>query len=200
MGEVAEIYGGLSGKDKSDFENGNAKYISYKNIHGNIEINFNNLDSVKVLLSENQNTVKYGDVLFTASSETPEEVGISSAVTTQITDKIYINSFSFGIRFNDGIELLPEFSKYLFRSSLIRAQIIKSASGVTRFNVSKLRFKNISIPIPPIQVQEEIVRILDKFDALTNSITEGLPREIKLRQQQYEYYRELLLSFPKVKA
>jgi type I restriction enzyme S subunit len=53
------------------------------------------------------------------------------------------------------------------------------------------------MPIPSLAEQERIVAILDKFDALTSSITEGLPREIALRQQQYEYYRDLLLSFPK---
>ena len=53
------------------------------------------------------------------------------------------------------------------------------------------------MPIPSPEEQARIVTILDKFDALTNSITEGLPREIELRQKQYEYYRDLLLSFPK---
>ncbi|MGQ7199153.1 restriction endonuclease subunit S, partial [Escherichia sp. HC-TM1] len=51
--------------------------------------------------------------------------------------------------------------------------------------------------VPPLQEQARIVEILDKFDTLTNSITEGLPREIELRQKQYEYYRDLLFSFPK---
>ena len=54
-----------------------------------------------------------------------------------------------------------------------------------------------SIPVPSPKEQARIVSILDKFDALTNSLTEGLPREIELRQKQYEYYRDLLLSFPK---
>ena len=58
-------------------------------------------------------------------------------------------------------------------------------------------FSNKRIPIPPLAEQKRIVSILDKFDALTTSLTEGLPREIELRQQQYEYYRDLLLSFPK---
>jgi type I restriction enzyme S subunit len=62
-------------------------------------------------------------------------------------------------------------------------------------NLTTLR--QFKIPVPPPKEQTRIVAILDKFDALTNSITEGLPREIKLRQQQYEYYRDLLLSFPK---
>jgi type I restriction enzyme S subunit len=53
------------------------------------------------------------------------------------------------------------------------------------------------IPAPTPEEQSRIVSILDNFDAITNSITEGLPREIELRQKQYEYYRDLLLSFPK---
>ena len=55
LGDIAEIYGGLTGKSKTDFENGNAKYVPYKNIFGNIEVNFNCLDSVKVADAENQN-------------------------------------------------------------------------------------------------------------------------------------------------
>ncbi len=62
-------------------------------------------------------------------------------------------------------------------------------------NLTTLR--QFNIPIPAIEEQERIVTILDKFDTLTSSITEGLPREIELRQKQYEYYRDLLLSFPK---
>ncbi len=58
-------------------------------------------------------------------------------------------------------------------------------------------FEGMRLPFPPLTEQARIVAILDKFDALTHSITEGLPREIALRQQQYEYYRELLLRFPK---
>jgi type I restriction enzyme S subunit len=58
-------------------------------------------------------------------------------------------------------------------------------------------FLNFPIPVPSLAEQARIVSILDKFDALTNSISEGLPREIELRQKQYEYYRDMLLSFPK---
>lgn len=58
-------------------------------------------------------------------------------------------------------------------------------------------FSNKEIPIPPIPEQEKIVAILDKFDTLTHSISEGLPHEIALRRKQYEYYREQLLAFPK---
>ena len=190
LDEISSIYGGLTGKGKADFENGNALYVPYKNIFNNIEVDFNNLDTVNVSDDEKQYTIKYGDVLFTGSSETAEEAGMSSAVTTKTEQKIYLNSFSFGLRFNDDIELLPEFSKFLFRTLSIRKEIVKSASGVTRFNISKARFKKIKIPIPPLSVQTEIVKILDALTALTSELTS----ELTLRRKQYEYYREKLLS------
>jgi restriction endonuclease S subunit len=81
----------------------------------------------------------------------------------------------------------------LTQQNKISAQVRRaSIPRLSKTVVEKLQF-----PIPSLAEQARIVAILDKFDALTNSITEGLPREIKLRQQQYEYYREMLLSFPK---
>ena len=70
-------------------------------------------------------------------------------------------------------------------------------SGAAQPKLNKRNLESISIPNPSPEDKERIVDILDKFDALTTSITEGLPREIELRQKQYEYYRDLLLSFPK---
>ncbi|MCZ7841819.1 restriction endonuclease subunit S, partial [Leclercia adecarboxylata] len=75
------IYGGLTGKTKSDFDGGNAKYISYKNIFSCIDINQMPGDTVKVGEGERQHRVRYGDVLFTGSSEIAEEAGMSSAIT-----------------------------------------------------------------------------------------------------------------------
>ncbi|EDZ96053.1 restriction modification system DNA specificity domain [Limnospira maxima CS-328] len=74
------------------------------------------------------------------------------------------------------------------------------ARGSTLKTITKEEFSNFEIPIPPLAEQARIVAILDKFDTLTTSIREGLPREIELRQQQYEYYRDLLLTFPKTEA
>ena len=72
---------------------------------------------------------------------------------------------------------------------------MKKEGGVPAVNKSDL--VQLEIPVPSVEEQKRIVAILDKFDALTNSLSEGLPREIQLRQKQYEYYRDLLLSFPK---
>lgn len=191
LGEVSEIYGGLTGKSKADFEKGNAKYISYKNIYFNLNVKYDILETVKISEYENQHEVKYGDVLFTGSSETPEEVGMSSAVTTDIDEPVYLNSFSFGVRFNEEIKLIPEFSKYLFRSKSMRSEISKTASGVTRYNVSKARFKKLIIPIPSLSVQKEIVRILDTFTELTAELT----AELAARKKQYVFYREQFFEF-----
>ena len=79
--------------------------------------------------------------------------------------------------------------KQNFLQSRVRKAGIPTLDGLV---VEKLQ-----IPIPPLSEQERIVAILDKFDVLTTSISEGLPREIELRQKQYEYYRDLLLTFPK---
>lgn len=198
LGKIAEIYGGLTGKNKSDFNSGNAKYVTYKNIFANISVDFGALESVKITDSENQHEIKYGDVLFTGSSETADEAGMSSSVTTRFDGPVYLNSFAFGVRFNKSISMIPEFSKYLFRSSFMRSEIAKTASGVTRFNISKERFRKLQIPIPcpdnpdkSIAIQAEIVRILDAFTAYTAELT----AELTARKKQYEYYRNKLLSF-----
>lgn len=193
--EVCEIYNGLTGKNKNHFENGNALYIPYKNIFNNIEINLNQLGRVTISDNEKQNIVKYGDVLFTGSSETPDEVGMSCAVTAHLEEPLYLNSFSFGIHFNNDIQIIPEFAKYLFRSDLMRKQIKQTASGVTRFNISKKRFKQLLIPLPPLSVQHRIVEILDKFTALEAELEANLEAELDCRKRQYEYYRNQLLSF-----
>ena len=86
-------------------------------------------------------------------------------------------------------------NKYLFYFYQVVNWNVAEGGTIKRLYNDNLR--KIKIPIPPLAEQERIVTILDKFDALTTSLTEGLPREIELRQQQYEYYRDLLLSFPK---
>lgn len=77
------FYGGLSGKSKSDFTDGNAKFVTYMNVYSNIAIDTNINDMVKIAEGEKQNKIEYGDVVFTGSSETPEDCGMSSVMTTQ---------------------------------------------------------------------------------------------------------------------
>ena len=89
-------------------------------------------------------------------------------------------------------EVLPQFAYYI----LLAQDFGSKAKNSSQPFVSYDTLKEPVVLIPSLEEQARIVAILDKFDALTNSITEGLPREIELRQKQYEYYRDLLLSFP----
>ena len=94
-------------------------------------------------------------------------------------------------------KLNPKFVAYFFQTEHFQRQKRPCITGTKVRRVNADDLAKMLIPIPPNQEQARIVANLDKFDALTNSITEGLPREIELRQKQYEHYRDLLLSFPK---
>lgn len=94
-------------------------------------------------------------------------------------------------------KIIPKWIYYLITSSKFKNYVEDNQSGAAYPSISDAKVKEFKIPIPSISEQERIVSILDKFDTLTSSIIEGLPREIELRQKQYEYYRNKLLSFPK---
>ena len=191
LGELGDFYSGLTGKTKSDFTGGNEKFITYVNVFNNPSLKTDVLEKVKIAEGERQNTIQYGDVLFTGSSETPDECGMSSVLTHKTEEKLYLNSFCFGFRFFDLSDKCPSFMKYLFRSTNIRKAICKTANGVTRYNISKKEFAKIEIPIIPLPVQEEIARILDAFTELQAE----LQAELQKRQQQYNFYRDNLLNF-----
>ena len=200
MSEFGSFYGGLSGKSKVDFADGNSRFISYANVFKNIATDLGAEDFVRVNAGEKQNMVARGDVLFTGSSESADEVAMSSVVQETPGESIYLNSFSVGYRPFDQQELDPAFSKHLFRSSRMRRQLIRCASGVTRFNVSKKRLGRVQVPIPSRDSQVQIARTLDKFDALVNDLSVGLPAELAARRKQYEYYRDKLLTFKELPA
>ncbi|EIA22590.1 Putative type I restriction enzyme (Specificity subunit) [Candidatus Arthromitus sp. SFB-mouse-SU] len=187
LGELGNFFSGLNGKSKKDFENGNEKFITYMNVFSNLELDTDIVDKVFISENEKQNSLSCGDIIFTGSSEIREECGMSSVLIKQTFEKLFLNSFCFGFRFYDGNIMLPKFSKYLFRSNFMRKQIIKTSSGVTRFNVSREKMKQIKTPIPPLEIQEEIVHILDSFTELTAELT--------ARRKQYEFYRDSLLTF-----
>lgn len=188
--ELGDFYGGLTGKCKDDFGNGNAKFISYMNVYSNPATNLEVSDMVRIGQNEKQNQIQYGDVLFTGSSETPEECAMSSVVTTDITEPIYLNSFCFGFRLFDKSLYHPGFLKHLLRGEATRKQLHKTASGVTRFNVSKQRMASVIIPRPCIEIQREIVRFLDGFTGLIDE----LEAELAARRKQYKQYIDRVLD------
>lgn len=191
LGELGHFYGGITGKSKKDFVDGNAVFISYKNVYQNPALDIHPSDRVKISEDENQRTLMLGDIIFTGSSETPDECGFSSVITEQPTEPLYLNSFCFFFRLDNPEILIPDFAKHLFRSDNLRYQIGKTASGVTRFNVSKDKMSKVKIPLPALPVQREIVRILDTFAELAAE----LASELAARKKQYEYFREKMMTF-----
>lgn len=188
--EIGTFYSGLSGKSKSDFSEGNALLVTYRNIFNNPVLNPAIKDTVVVGKDEKQSEVLWGDILITGSSETPADAGMSSVVLFNPQEKMYLNSFCFGFRLNDMNEALPSYIGHLLRSTSIRAAISKTAFGVTRFNVNRMRFADIEIPLPPLNIQKEIVSILDSF----TSLIDKMKQEVEMRKKQMEYYREKLMA------
>lgn len=188
--DLGSYFGGLTGKTKKDFEDGNAKFITYMNVFANPSLDESTIGMVHINEGEKQNRVQKGDILFTGSSETPDEAGMSCVVTDDLQEDYYMNSFCFGLRLNNPEQFNLHYLKHLLRSYSIRNEISKTASGVTRFNISKARFGNILIPVPSITEQTHIVGILDTFTAAIDN----LKQQIAQRRKQYEHYRDQLLD------
>ena len=188
--DFGSYFGGLTGKTKDDFVDGNAKFITYMNVFANPSLDISSTGVVKINEGEKQNKIQFGDILFTGSSETPDEAGMSCVVANELDEDYYMNSFCFGIRLDNPKQYNLHYLKHVLRSNDVRKKISKSASGVTRFNISKARFGKIQIPIPSIEEQNRIVGILDTFTASIDNLKE----QIAQRRKQYEYYRDQLLD------
>lgn len=163
LGEIGETYNGLTNKNKDDFGRGK-KYIQYKQVFDSPRIVTNECSLVKTNSEEKQNKVKYGDIFFTVSSETPEEVGMASVLLNNPEEDIYLNSFCFGYRPCSSKVLNPYFCKFLFRSQVFREKVVKLAQGSTRYNLSKVSMMKIKINLPSFQEQTEIANFLTSID------------------------------------
>lgn len=159
LGEIGSTYNGLTSKSKEDFGEGKP-YIPYLNIFSNHIVDSAAFELVKIGVDDKQNKVIYGDILFTISSETPDEVGMSSVMLSNI-DELYLNSFCFGFRLYSFDNLLPQYACYLFRNKDFREEIIRLAQGSTRFNLSKSEFLKTRVFLPTLTEQNAIAQILD---------------------------------------
>lgn len=162
LGEVGTIYNGLSGKTRDDFGRGK-KYIQYKQIFEAGQINLNDCGLVNIEDNEKQNQVQYGDIFFTMSSETPQEIGMASVLLTKI-ENVFLNSFCLGFRLNSFDIITPLFARFLFRSKNVRDIIVKLAQGSTRYNMSKLELLKVLINIPDLNEQTKIASFLFLID------------------------------------
>lgn len=194
LGDLGEFYGGLSGKTKADFKEGaNASFIPYTNVFNNMVVDFGSLTPVEVRPDEKQNAVHKGDVLFTTSSETPDECAMASIVKEEPKGAVYLNSFCRGFRPRTDTGVDIDFLKHLLHSFEMRQKLTRTANGVTRFNVSKKLLLDVVIPIPSLETQKEIV---SKLDAMLD-LQDNLRRQIELTRRQYEHYRDVLLDLPR---
>ena len=150
-------YSGLSGKSAQDFGSGKP-FITYLNVYLNNVINENDFQYVAIKDGEKQNVVESGDVLFTLSSETPEEVGIGSVYLGK--DEVFLNSFCFGIHITNVEVAFPPYLSYYVSSTPFRKFIYPYAQGSTRFNLSKADFEKASIKLPTLENQKRIYSIL----------------------------------------
>ena len=186
LGELGSTFTGLTGKTKEDFGHGDAKFVTYMNVFQNAVASLEQLDSVEI--DSKQNEVKKGDVFFTTSSETPEEVGMSS-VWKYNYDNVYLNSFTFGYRPN--IEFDLDYLAAMLRSTTVRKKITFLAQGISRYNISKTKMMDIEVPVPSLEEQAKIGAFLSNVE---QTITLHQRKLAKLKELKQGYLQKL---FPK---
>ena len=171
LGEVAEIGTGRSNREDEATDGAYPFYVWSKNILRSSTYQF---DETAIVI--------------------PGEGGVGD-IFHYVVGKYALHQRAYRIKLKSEEKIVPKFV-YYYMTSAFKRYIISKSVGATATSIRKPMIEEFPIPLPPLSVQSRIVEILDKFDTLTNSITEGLPLEIKLRRQQYEYYREQLLNFP----
>lgn len=174
LGEIGVTYNGLSGKSKGDFGHGDGRYVTYLGVFNNAVANPKECGAIEIDSSQNQ--VRDGDVFFTTSSETPDEVGMSSVWRGDGTNT-YLNSFCFGYRPNDKIEI--DYWARMLRSTAFRKNIIFLAQGISRYNISKRKVMKLCVSLPGHKEQSKIGEC---FKWLDQTIGLAESRESSLRQ------------------
>ena len=182
--EVAHFANG-KGHEKDISENGKFIVVNSK---------FISTDGLVAKYSDSQLCPLFKDDILLVMSDLPNGKALSKTFIVDEDERYTLNQRIGAITVKDKSEMWPKFLHYYLDRT---PQLLKHDNGVDQTNLRKGQILEVKVPILPLQKQEHIVSILDKFDKLTKSLSEGLPHEIELRQKQYEYYRELLLSFPK---
>jgi type I restriction enzyme S subunit len=195
LGQLGTSFGGLSGKTGADFGTG-APFITYKNVFENAAVDPRNVELVELGEGERQNSIRFGDILFTTSSETPDEVGMSSVVLFD-HGTMYLNSFCFGFRPNDAHEIVPAFAAHFFRSDEMRTKIAALAQGSTRYNISKAQLLKVSFALPAPPEQHALAKLLDVAQA---EITRQNDQLKALRQEKAALMQQLLTGKRRVRV
>jgi len=173
LSDIGIHFNGLTGKTSDDFGAGKP-VITYKQIFDNSTIQIEKCGYVNVAENEKQNTARYGDVFFTVSSESPEEVGFASVLLEKNIEP-FLNSFCFGFRIDQSI-LYPYFSRYLFNSSQFRKIVIPLAQGSTRYNMSKTAFLKLETIFPSLKEQQKIASFLMVIDLKIEAVEQQIDK------------------------
>jgi len=187
LGDLGATFNGLTGKAKDDFGDG-SPFIPYMNIFANSRLDLTHLDYVSLGHNERQNRVQYGDLFFTTSSETPNEIGMSSVLLDEMPD-LFLNSFCFGFRLNDFETMRPRFARFFLRGQDFRRSLHKLAQGATRYNLSKTNLMNTKLLLPPIVEQE---RIADTLEVAQFEEAQVAGEITKLRTEKKALMQQLL--------
>lgn len=193
LGELFVFKNGLN-KGKEFFGSG-TPIVNYTDVYRNNKISANVLrGKVRVSPEEKERYgVQRGDVFFTRTSETQEEIGKTSVLLDEVKDGVFSG---FVLRARPITKLLlPEYCTYCFESTTFRRDIVRYSTYTTRALTNGSALSKLKIPVPSLEIQSRIVQVLDNFDMVCNDLNIGLPKEIELRQKQYEYFREKLLTF-----
>ncbi len=192
LGEVGELIRG-NGLTKKDLTDDGVPAIHYGQIYTRYGLSTEKtLSFVSTELAKRLRKVDTGDVVITNTSENLADVGKSLVYLGK--EQAVTGGHATIFKPNKQI-ILGKYFAYFTQTDNFATQKRKYAKGTKVIDVSTNDMAKLKIPIPPLSVQSQIVAILDTFDTLVSSISEGLPKEIQLRQKQYEYYRELLLDF-----
>ena len=171
-------------------------YITIREIRGGKIVPNEKTDRINddaLALCNGRSNLEVGDVLFSGTGTIGETAVICEPpINWNIKEGVYAIK-------PDASKVQSEFLRYLLTTEQIKSAYMKKAAGGTVKSVPMGELKKIMIPVPGLKEQERIVSILDRFDTLCNDISEGLPAEIEVRQKQYEYYRDKLLSFKELK-
>lgn len=133
-----------------------------------------------------------GDLVIACTGETKED--IAKAVVWEGQGAVAVHDDCCILHTGD--KVLPRYLAYCFQTERFSKEKQAFATKGKNVRISSSRLASIELPAPPLETQQKIVDILDNFSALTTSLTDGLPAEITARRQQYEYYRDKILSFP----
>ena len=189
LGDICKIIRG-SGLQKSDFTQSGVGCIHYGQIYtyyGTFSYETKSFVSSELALKLKK--VNTGDIIMAITSENMEDV--CKCVVWLGENEIVTGGHTAIIKHNQN----PKYMAYYFQTEAFFKQKIKIGQGVKVIEVSNKKLENVVIPLPPLSEQSRIVAILDRFEALTNDLINGLPAEIALRKKQYEYYRDKLLTF-----